>query len=541
MPKGRLLLLAALGLLVLAVWADPPGSWLAEPDEPRYAEIPREMLATGDWVVPRLNGVPYFEKPPLLYWANAGSMALLGETPFAARLATRLAGLGTMLLVLFGVGRLWGRRVGLLAAALFLLSPLPFTFSRLNLTDGVLTFFFSATLFAGLATIQEAMSATVRRRRVLALSALTGALAAGAFLSKGLVGLVLPGGILLFWALATGRGRGLMPLVAGPSMASFGILVGPWVWITEWRNPGFLHFFFIHEHFERFATPVSNRPGPIYYFVIVFVAGFLPALAFFLRGIRPVGEDHPHALFFLIWFAVVFVVFSISHSKLSPYLYPAFPAAAALAARGLVNSETSGRRGGFVFAGVVSALLPVAALAIPSARDAVTAAGVWPLALTATVVLAAAGILCIFVSRDSERALASLTGGWAGFYLVLAFLWPHMPLAKDIHDLAASAGSEAGASARIVSYQTYVQGFPWTLKKIVPLADHTGELESWWLPEEKRKEIFWSKDDFWRRWSSGERLVVVLRNRDAGQFASVSPHARLVEQRGKYQVVANFP
>jgi len=539
-PKGRALLLAALALLVLAVWFDPPGSWLAEPDEPRYAEIPREMLASGDFVVPRLNGVPYFEKPPLLYWTNAASLAVLGENPFAARLPTRLAGIGTALLVLFGVGRLWGQRAGMLAAALFLMSPLGFTFSRLNLTDGVLTFFFTATLFAGFATIRARTAGD--RGRAAWLSALTGALAAGAFLSKGLVGIVLPGGILLVWALATRQGRALWPLLVGPSLPVFVLLAGPWLWLAERRNPGFLQFFFIHEHFQRFATPVSNRPGPIYYFVAVFIGGFLPALAFFVRGLRPVGRDHPNALFFLIWFGLLLVFFSVSHSKLIPYLFPAFPPAAALAARGLLAGDASDRRRGrgFVFAGLASALLPIAALAIPSVRAAVTIAGVWGLALAAAGGLAAGGVAALFLRRDAERATAALAAGWAAMYFGLALLWPHTALAKDIRDLALSAQAASQGTARIVSYETYLQGFPWTLKSVVPLADHTGELEPNWLPEEKRREIFWTKEDFWRRWGSGERLVVVLRNRDAGQFDGISPPPRLVAQRGKHRVVANF-
>src|SRR5262245_6797948 len=90
---------AALLLLAAMVWLEPAGSGLAEPDETRYAEIPREMLAAGDLLVPRLNGVPYFEKPPLLYWLNAASLRVFGETPWAARLPTRLAGTGTVLLV----------------------------------------------------------------------------------------------------------------------------------------------------------------------------------------------------------------------------------------------------------------------------------------------------------------------------------------------------------------------------------------------------------------------------------------------------------
>ncbi|HEY6052196.1 MAG TPA: phospholipid carrier-dependent glycosyltransferase, partial [Thermoanaerobaculia bacterium] len=368
--SGRTVLLAALALLLLAVWLDPPGSWLAEPDEPRYAEIPREMLASGDWVVPRLNGVPYFEKPPLLYWANASAMKVLGNTNFAARLATRVAGLGTLLFVWLGVGRLWGRRAGLIAAVFFLVGPLPFTFSRLNLTDGVLTFFFTATVFGGFATLR----AKAARRPWLALSAGTGAAAAGAFLSKGLVGIVLPGGILFFWALSTRQGRALTALLLGPALPVFLALSLPWLWLAEKRVPGFLNFFFIHEHFQRFATPIANRPGPIYYFVVVFVAGFLPALGFFFRGLRGVGRKEPEALLFVIWFAVVLLFFSVSHSKLSPYLFPAFPPAAALAARGL----QAARGRGFGLAAALSIAIAPLALAIPAAREAAVRSGILP-------------------------------------------------------------------------------------------------------------------------------------------------------------------
>lgn len=534
--RDRLLLLACLALLV-AVWFEPAGSWLAEPDEPRYAEIPREMLATHDFVVPRLNGVPYFEKPPLLYWANAAAMAALGETPFAARLPTRLAGLGTALLVLLAVGRMWGRRAGLLALALFLVSPLVLTFSRLNLTDGILTFFFTATLFAGYAAVRARLAS----RSAMALSALAGAMAAGAFLSKGLVGIVLPGGILFFWCLATRQMRGLFPLVAGPSVPVFAALATPWLWLAELRNPGFLRFFFIHEHFQRFATDEANRPGPIYYFVLVFVAGFLPCLAFFARGLRPIGREHPHALFFLIWFTVVLVFFSVSHSKLSPYLFPAFPAAAALAARGILESDEKSRRRSFGFAAISSLIVALAAFGYLSVRPSIVGAGAWPIAWIGGAILAAGAVACFAQRKNTERALGSLCLGWAGLYLALALLWPHTLLATGVRSLALAAQSAASsgpAKATIVSYCAYVQGVPWTLKSVVPVVDYTGELEPQWLPKQKRREIFWSREEFWRRWRSGERLVVFLRKRNAPDFQAEGP-VFLFEQ-GKHQVIANF-
>jgi 4-amino-4-deoxy-L-arabinose transferase-like glycosyltransferase len=462
-------------------------------------------------------------------------MKVLGNTNFAARLATRLAGLGTLLLVWLGVGRLWGRRTGLIAAVFFLIGPLPFTFSRLNLTDGVLTFFFTATVLAGFGTIR----AKTQRRRWLALSAWTGAAAAGAFLSKGLVGIVLPGGILFFWALATRQGRSLGALLFGPAAAVFLALSLPWLWLAERRVPGFLHFFFIHEHFQRFATPIANRPGPIYYFVVVFVAGFLPALGFFFRGLRNAGRRDPEALLFVIWFAVIFLFFSLSHSKLSPYLFPAFPAAAALAARGLIASR--GR--GFGLAALLSAAIAPLAFAIPAAREAAVRSGMLPVVIAGALALIAGAAASWSLRRREDAALGALAAGWAGLYLSLALLWPHTALAQDIRTLALDAKRTAGAASdsRIVTYRTYLQGFPWFLEAVVPLADHASELEYWWLPPARRAEIFWSKEDFWRRWSSGERLVVLRRKHDAPDFAGKAPAAVIVSAHGKHEVVTNFP
>src|SRR5215470_10959311 len=192
---GERALLAVLLLAAAVAVFEPSGSGLAEPDETRYAEIPREMLASRDFVVPRLNGLPYFEKPPLLYWANALSMRIFGETPWAARFPTRLAGIGTALLVVLVAGG-FRSRAGLASGILLLVSPIGFLMTRTNLTDGLLTFFFTETLLAARSAIER----RAEGRPWLARAAWAGAAAAGAFLTKGLVGIALPGLILLIWA-----------------------------------------------------------------------------------------------------------------------------------------------------------------------------------------------------------------------------------------------------------------------------------------------------------------------------------------------------
>jgi 4-amino-4-deoxy-L-arabinose transferase-like glycosyltransferase len=534
--RERLLLIGVLGVLLGAVWIEPSGSWLGEPDEARYAEIPREMLASRDFVTPRLNGVPYFEKPPLLYWVNAASLSVFGPTPWAARLPTRVAGLGTVLLIIWGVASSSTFEAGIAAGIFYLASPLGFAFSRVNLTDGLLTFFFAATLLAARQTFVAADTG----RPTLGWSAATGLMAAGAFLTKGLVGVVLPGGILLLWCLVTGRWRPLTSLVLAPAPFVFLAAAAPWCIAVERRHPGFAHFFFIHEHLQRFATPSAHRAGPIYYFVGIFIAGFLPALPFFFSALtarritRARREDREGLLFFL-WFAVVFVFFSVSSSKLPPYLLPAIPAAGALAARS-VGTSASARLWRL---SALLAVLLVAGLALwPTARQWVVQYGLVPTALGGAVILLGGAALSALTARAKGRPLAAFAVGWFGFYAALALAWPRVPPATELHQLEETARQAANsANALVVGYRSYVQGLPWTLGRPVPVADYVGELEPWFEQSEKvREALFWSREKFWSEWKGGGRIIAVVSRQDLEEFRD----NRVVLTSRKYSLVANF-
>lgn len=531
------MLLAALLLLTAVIWLEPAGSFLAEPDETRYAEIPREMLAAGDLLVPRLNGVPYFEKPPLLYWVNAAALRVFGETPWAARLVTRLAGLATMLLVVLAARR-GGRGTGLSAGVLFFAAPMGFLFSRTNLTDGLLTFFFAATLLAGRAAVLR----LEQGRAWKAMSALAGAAAAGGFLTKGLAAFVLPGAILLLWSLATRRFLPLLKaLVLSPAPLVFLALATPWFLLVERRHPGFLDFFFIREHFQRFATRAAKRPGPIHYFVPVFVLGFLPGLPFFLSGAWKARRRDREGFFFLLWFAVVFGFFSLSQSKLPPYLFPALPAAAVLAAQGLPEG---GMRRLWIAQAVLATALATAVLLVPELR-----AEARRLELVAIVAPALAGLVvaswaaALFAARSPALALTAVAAGWAAFFAGVALGWPRMPQARFSTELA-SAAREAAAprQAPIVGYGDYLNGVSWELKSPIPVAAYRGELE----PEfetrpEVREALFWSREKFWRLWGSGKPVVALVRMKDLVEMMAATPNARVVRWAQKHAVVANFP
>ena len=536
-PPGSRSLLVALLLLLAVVWLEPRGSGLAEPDETRYAEIPREMLAAGDLVVPRLNGVPYFEKPPLLYWANAASMKIFGETPWAARFPTRLAGTGTVLLVLLaarGIGA-----GGLAAALLFLAAPMGFLFSRTNLTDGLLTFFFTATMLAGRAAILRREA----KRPWVGMASLFGAACAAAFLTKGLIALVLPAAIFFIWAISTGRlVLALRTLVVSPAPVVFVLLALPWFLAVERRHPGFLDFFFIREHFQRFATKSAKRTGPPYYFVPVFLLGFLPGLTFFVRGFGKALRASEAAFFYLVWFTVVFVFFSTSGSKLPPYLFPAIPAAAVLAARGLPEA---GRRGLWIIQAVLATGLAVGLLAHPGLRAAARELRLEGIIAPAFAILILGSWFAVLFAGNAPRLALTASGfGWAAFLLAVVLGWPKTPAARYTTELAAAAQAEAApwkGRAAIVGYKDYLNGVSWELKRPIPVAAYRGELE----PEfetrpEVRESLFWTAERFWTEWKAGRPVLALVRGKELVEMMTATPPGRVVRWSGRHAIVANF-
>lgn len=303
---------------------------LVHPDEGRYAEIPREMVATGDWVTPRLDGIKYFEKPALQYWLTAAAYEAFGVHPWTARLWPALAGfLGVVFMGYVGL-RLEGPTVGLYGAAA-LGSMLWYAGNAHILTlDAGLTLWMSAGLGSFLLAQHEGAPGARFGWMIAAWAAL-----ALATLSKGLIGIVLPGTALFAYSLATRDWAVWRRLYIVPGAIAFLALAAPWFVVVSLRNPGFFDFFFIHEHFTRFLTAEHHRPGAWWYFVPILLVGLLPwTLVFFatmVRAWRSAGSaanGFNAQRFALVWAAVIFVFFSASGSKLPSYILPVFPALA---------------------------------------------------------------------------------------------------------------------------------------------------------------------------------------------------------------------
>ncbi|HVN67592.1 MAG TPA: glycosyltransferase family 39 protein, partial [Candidatus Sulfotelmatobacter sp.] len=305
---------------------------LLEPDEGRYAEIPREMLERADFVTPYLNHVKYFEKPPLLYWLNSLSLSVFGQNEFAARFFPALCGLAGILLTYFIGRKIYGRREGLLAAIILGTSVGYLAQARMNIIDMPLTFCMTATLGFFLLAAREGEKRSVLYFYLFYLSA------ALTVLAKGLIGIVLPGAIVFLYLVVTRRWRILreMKPVAGGIL--FLVVAAPWFVLVSVRNPEFARFFFIHEHFERYLTKVHGHYQPTWYYIPVLLGCMFPwslYLPSVFRGIwreRSEGKFAP-TIFLAIWASVIFGFFSLSDSKLIPYIIPVFPAAALLLGR----------------------------------------------------------------------------------------------------------------------------------------------------------------------------------------------------------------
>jgi 4-amino-4-deoxy-L-arabinose transferase-like glycosyltransferase len=512
---------------------------LMEPDEGRYSEIPREMLERGDFVTPMLNYVKYFEKPPLHYWLNAISMSIFGENEFAVRFPGALCGLLTVLFT-YHVGRkLFGRREGILAA-LILGSASGFLIQgRINLTDMTLTFCMTATIGCFLLASHPAES---RKGVYYHLFYLFSALA---FLAKGLIGIVLPGGVIFLYMLFCKRWSLMKEMRLPTGMLLLLLVAVPWPLLASLRNTEFFNFFFIHEHFTRFLTKVHGRYQPIWFFIPILALTMLPwsffvpqALVRTWRERKKPGGDQ--ILFLIIWAAFIFLFFSKSNSKLIPYILPVFPPLAVLVGllfSRLFEGEEMPRKTGILL-GVVLFIVGCGCIAYPhvDTKPYANAAG----GVALGIVFIGEGVLAYVMARrgDAQRFFVALLAGGLMLSLVAPHaVFPEMSAKRaSSKELCRMVRDVATPDTAVVSVG-YEQGFPFYAKRRVIIAGGMGELEfgakigdqsAWFMDQAKLPEL----------WDSGRHVVALIKPNDLEQLKNSikTPVKVLGEDRRKLLV-----
>jgi 4-amino-4-deoxy-L-arabinose transferase-like glycosyltransferase len=537
---------AALLVAFLAIlFVELPGTHLAEPAEARYAEVAREMFESGDLLTPRLNGVAYVEKPPLLYWAEAGSFAVFGVSAWAARLPARLATLGITLLLVLGLRRALGSTAAGLAGLAFLAAPLPFAIGRAAVIDPLLAFFFAATLLAA----RWAVDRRARGERAWGPCALVGAAAAGAVLSKGIVGLALPGLVLGAWGAAAGRlGAVLSLALKSPAPWVFLALAAPWHVAMEAAHPGFARFYFVREHFERFATDMAGRDKPAWFLPALAVLGFLPwtlAPEGFVDALRGLRDRERRAgsvpLFCGLTVAVVLLFFSVSRSKLPPYLLPACPALAAWTGAWLARPGPALSRLALRLALAATGLGPLGVW-LGARSGTLPGHGVVPhAAVAAGAVVAAAWAGWALARRGrSGAALAALAGGLIAAQCAAVLAHPRVASRIGSHDLAEALRRATAPGIRVVLYdKEAVYGLTWELGRPLIVAGGYGELE-FAGRRGAPPDLYWTRERFWEAWSSSRLLVIVRESRRERFPAPHGSHVRTVARGRTHSVIANF-
>jgi 4-amino-4-deoxy-L-arabinose transferase-like glycosyltransferase len=484
-PVNRFLL-AILVILSIAVGIDTLERPLANPDEGRYSEISREMAASGDWVTPRLNGIKYFEKPPLQYWATALSLKLFGDNEYAARLYVALCGLATVLLVGYMARRLWGVPTGLGTMLALVASPYFMALGTIVTLDMGLTLWTTVAFCAYL--IAEGSEAGSRERRRWLLAAWAGM--ALAVLSKGLVGIVFPAAAL---GLACLLRRDLSPLGRmewGRGLAVFLAIAAPWFVLVSMANPEFARFFFVHEHFERFLSTVHRRSEPWWYFIPIIFAGFLPWMfalpaAIHRAWLEESGLERFRPMrFALLWSGFVLLFFSASGSKLPAYVLPAFPPLALVLGRYLVNADT--RRLALMVAPnvAVAIILAVAAWQAPdSAREEwnralYLEARPWTLAAAAALGVAAmAATAMLWLGRRWLPVLTIAIGMVVVIDCVEDAYEKFSPRQSGL-EVAGKMLPYLPANPRLYSVRHYDQTVPFYIGRTLTLVDYFDEFET---------------------------------------------------------------
>ena len=510
-----------LAALVVVLWlAALPLRPLFNPDEGRYAEIPREMLSGGDWVIPHLNGLAYIEKPPLQYWATAASLAAFGQNEFAARFYTALCALGTLVVVWMTAATLWGEAAAWRSAAVLAGMLLFLVLGQLLTLDMSLTFYMTLAL-AGFLLAQRATPApavgapggAARRWMLVAWGA-----AALGVLTKGLVAAAIPGAVLVLHTLYTRDPAVWRRLEAARGLPLFLAVTVPWHWLAARRMPGFLQFFFVHEHLARYLTPSADREEAWWFFIAVFALGSIPwtvsavrVLCLGWRRRAPPGQFDA-AVFLWIWIVFVGVFFSLSDSKLIPYVLPAMPALALL----IGCSPAAAWRRDIVASGLVTVVAALAAAAaslyglrfIPATeRGQYFAQLARPLGEVAALLAICALVVLLQRRREMTRCAVFLGVGWclAGLLLMRAAA-AVAPLYSGVG--LARAVDSPPRDQPVFSVGTYDQTLPFYWRRTVELVSYRGELD-FGLQRNPDAEIA-ALPEFADRWSALPEAYAVM-------------------------------
>jgi 4-amino-4-deoxy-L-arabinose transferase-like glycosyltransferase len=531
----KLLWWAVVVASALIFLARPGAHNFLDPDEGRYAEIPREMLESGDFLTPTLDYVKYFEKPPLFYWMVAGSMAVFGEKERAARLVVGLAALATVLVTVGFGARILRRRTAVLGGWIYATGLVPLALGRLLTLDGPFSLFLASSWAAWYLGYAAPPGRAKRGWMVLSWVCL-----GLATMTKGPVAILLSALLVIAFVVLRRDWAALRATFGAAGLLAFAVVTVPWYVMVSLRNPEFAHFFFFVQHFQRFTGSSAEHVKSFFFFFPILPAGLgawaLIGVAALVKGVRdgvggirlfrrdPPAEEReatdaagaaPGAILFLfLWTAIVVGFFSCSACKLITYILPAYPALALLVAWyldtggiGRPFARWSTAAMGLVLLALV-AVLPRYALK----QDQVPFDQVTPFVLAMQAVLALGGVL---LAACAWRPRLTKVAAGAVLAMTLPVLLSAVPVIAKYRrtGVMLKALNPLPAQVRVAEWGDYNQSMSFYLKRRTVLVDVVDELTFGSMVGNQSAWFLKGRDSLARLAADGP-LMVCLRTED---------------------------
>ena len=506
------------------------------------------MIESGDWVSPRLNGVLYFEKPPLFYWAQAVSLKVGGVTEAATRFwPAAFALIGCILT--YWIGRvLFDTRTAYFASLVLGTSLLYFAISQIVILDMAVSVLITGALYVFLAISRESNK---RRKRVL--SHVFFVLLALATLTKGLIGLVIPGAVIFLWVLLLNNWKSLRPLCSWSGIVVFLAVAAPWHFLAWNANSEFAWYYFVHEHFLRYLTEGHGRVQPFWFFFALLPLCLFPWTGYLyfaitdpLRGGLRQIKNRPNEVYLIIWAGFVLLFFSASGSKLIPYILPAMPPLALLIGRQISLAFTSKREtvikaGASTFVGIAALLAVSIPWVVVTRADKVTEhAMTWAILASVILTTGAIAVYLPWPTRSPQRLVFIPCITMAAFCLVIN------PLGSSVRNnstkaLALTLKKLPLSSEQVYSLLDYHQDLAPYLGMEVSVAACEPEEQRYGYSIEESPANWLGKEAFLENWSNPLPQFAVVKMSDAERFAVTNPgwNAHLIQKSNRYVLVGN--
>lgn len=526
-----------LGVLFLVGLGSRP---LASPDEGRYAEIPREMVETGEYITPHLNGLKYFEKPPFVYWLEALPLKMGLPSEFWLRLPIALFGLLGCLSVYQYTKRIYSHRAACFSSLVLGTSLLYFSLARLIILDLVLTVFISIGLLSFIQGVK--LTGMPRRGRFMLASAALSC----AVLTKGLIGLILPVAIIGIWVIGLNKWKELRPLYLPTNLLIFALIAFPWHILVSARNPEFFDFYFIREHFERYFTTIHRRLQPAWFFIPVTLLGFFPWVVFLPRAVKNFipfkfkdWKVYDLEAFLIIWISTIFLFFSFSSSKLIPYILPIFPPLSIVVGRFLayVAENNYSLKIESIIYGIIAFAL---AFSIPMVAQKYCDPHLYellsPYFLYVQIALVGGGLSFLILGffKKTQWQIISLLTFHIAFLFMLNSASVYIQKAS-MKPFSTFIRQTLSPKPAVIVYGVYPQDLPFYLGETVKVLNWSGELDAG-KSFNPSNHIFIKDTQFKNAWGSANPHCVIT---TSSRIPYLVPNAQPLYKQDDYVLVCN--